>query len=228
MFVMRKLDAGPQTLGEKLRGLRRGQAVSLEMMEKRTKIQRKYLEALEHGRYEELPEPLYTRNFIRAYIRALGSDETYFIELYEEECGRCDVVDHLRLPRQRIKRVRLFVWNHLFRFAFAGLFAGVLMTYLGWQIHGMTKPPTIMLLGPADSVVTDRAIVNVEGLIDSEATVYVNGQQVVVNADYTFLTTVDLEQGFNTIVVEAERRYSRRAVVERRIVFNPEQLGRRD
>ena len=92
VFVMRKLDRVPQTLGEKLRALRRGQAVSLIMLEETTHIQRRYLEALERGRYDELPEPLYTRNFIKAYARVLGADETYFLELYEQESGRMDLL----------------------------------------------------------------------------------------------------------------------------------------
>jgi len=33
---------------------------------------------------------------------------------------------------------------------------------------------------------------------------------------------VDLEKGLNTIVVEAERRYSRRATLERQVFFNPD------
>ena len=116
VFVMRKLDRVPQTLAEKLRALRRGQAVSLVMLEETTHIQRRYLEALEKGFYDELPEPLYTRNFIRAYARALGADETYFLELYEEESGRADLLAPHRLPRERVRRAWLFAPAKFFKF----------------------------------------------------------------------------------------------------------------
>jgi len=221
-FVMRKLDRDAQTLGDKLRALRRGQAVSMDMVEKETRVQRRYLEALEHGRYDVLPEPLYTRNFIRAYARALGADELYFLEQYEEECGRCDLVAPMQGPRQRAKFTRFFVWNKAIVvgavcLAFFGLFS-----YLGSQVHSILTPPEVVVLRPTEAAVTDQAIVHVEGLVQGEATVYINGEQVVVGEDQIFSTEVDLERGLNTITVEAERRYSRRAVHERQVYFDPE------
>ncbi|MFH1711981.1 MAG: helix-turn-helix domain-containing protein [Patescibacteria group bacterium] len=222
VFVMRKLDGAPKTLGEKLRALRRGQAVSLEMMEKSTHIQRRYIEALERGRYEELPEPLYSRNFIRAYARALHADENYFLELYEEECGLCDLVAPMRTPRQKVRKSRFLVWNRFLKFGMLGLVALAVVGYLGWQIQAIVSPPEVVLLSPVDASMTKKAMVEVEGVVEGEATVYVNGEQIVVNQDQSFETLVDLEKGLNVIMIEAERRYSRRAVIERRVVFDPD------
>lgn len=219
---MRKLDKEPQTLGQKLRALRRGQAVSMEMMERSTHIQRRYLDALERGRYGALPEPLYTRNFIRAYARVLGADEQYFLELYEEECGRCDLVEPMRAPRQRARMSRFFVWN---RFVASGLISIVILgvfSYLGWQVYSIMAPPEVVVLSPVDAAVTDEAIMHVEGLVQGEASVYVNGEQVALGDDNVFEVNVDLEKGLNTITVEAERRYSRRAILERQVFFDPD------
>lgn len=221
---MRKLDRVPQTLGEKLRALRRGQAVSLDMIEERTHIQRRYLEALEQGRYDELPAPLYSRNFIRAYARELNADEEYFLELYEEECGRCDLVDPMRMPRQRVRRMRLLVWNRFVKFGGVLAVIFLLFGYLGWQIQSIVSPPEIVLFSPADETITGEAIITVEGLVEDESTVYVNDEQVVVNDDRTFKTQIDLEKGLNLITVEAERRYSKRARIERTVLFDPEEL----
>lgn len=223
VFVMRKLDRVPQTLGDKLRALRRGQAVSMEMMERATHVQRRYLEALERGRYEELPEPLYTRNFIRAYARVLQADEEYFLELYSEECGRCDLVEPMRTPRQKVRKSRFFVWNRFMKVGVLSFIALAVVGYLGWQIHSVMSPPQVVLLSPTDASITSNAMVEVEGVVEGEATVYVNGQQVVVNQDQTFEALVDLDRGLNVITIEAERRYSRRAVVERRVVFDPQE-----
>lgn len=222
---MRKLDRIPQTLGDKLRALRRGQAVSLDMIESRTNIQKKYLIALERGQYDELPAPLYTRNFIRAYARELHADEGYFIELYEEECGRCDLVDPMRMPRQRVRRGRFFVLNNFFKFASVLSIASVIFIYLGFQIHAIIAPPNVVLFSPANEIVTENAEVLVEGLVEDESTVFVNGEQVVINADRTFQQSVDLHKGVNVIVIEAQRRYSRRYHEERTIIFDPGDLA---
>jgi transcriptional regulator with XRE-family HTH domain len=226
MFVMRKLDRVPQTLGEKLRELRRGQAVSLLMLEGSTRIQRRYLEAMERGRYDELPEPMYTRNFIKAYARALGADESYFIELYEEESGRTDLLTPHRLPRERVRRARLFVLPRLMTFGAIALVLAGLIGYLGWQVRGMLAPPSIVLDAPNDGLSSDTALVPVSGhVLDDDVTLKVNGDDVIVNDDKSFETTVDLSRGLNIIRIEAVRRYSRTAVVYRRVVFETAMSG---
>ncbi len=222
VFVMRKLDRVPQTLGEKLRALRRGQAVTLGDIERETHVQHRYLEALERGRYDELPEPMYARNFIRAYARALNADEHYFIELYEEECGRCDLLDPLRLPRQRVKRGSLFNLPRVVTASGLGLFAVVVMGYFGWQFRELIRAPEVELYAPEDGMATDTALLPVHGKITKgEATLMIDGEEVIVNADNTFTATIDLERGLNVITVEAKKRYSRSALIFRRVVFEP-------
>ncbi len=220
-FVMRKLDRLPQTLGEKLRALRRGQAVSLSMLEETTHIQRRYLEALEHGYYDELPEPLYTRNFIKAYARALHADEKYFIELYEEESGRSDLLSPHRLPRERLRKGRFFVLSRLMTMTFVSLVAVGVLSYLGWQVRGLLEPPTIVLDTPNEGMYADSAILEVRGVVlDDDVTLRINDHEVVISEDNHFSTTVDLSRGLNVITLEAERRYSRTAVIYRRVVFD--------
>lgn len=222
-FVMRKLDRVPQTLGEKLRALRRGQAVTLDVIERDTHVQRRYLEALERGHYAALPEPLYTRNFIRAYARVLHADERYFLELYEEECGRCDLLDPLRMPRQRVRRKLFMNLPMATAASLLGVVALAVCAYFGWQFRELARPPEVVLYSPEDSMATDSALLTVEGEVKKgEVTLRINGEQVVMNADNTFAATIDLERGLNVITVEAKRRYSRPAVIYRRVVFEPE------
>lgn len=220
---MRKLDGTPKTLGEKLRALRRGQAVSLEMMEKQTRVQKKYLEALERGKYEVLPAPLYTRNFIRAYARVLSADEQYFIELYEEECGKCDLVGHMRTPRQRVKRSKFYVWTQFLKFGGLVMVGLVVVGYLGLQVRSIISAPEISLISPEDSIIVHDSLIVVQGTVEGEATVYINGNQIALDSEQKFEITLDLEKGLNEIVVEAERRYSRRAKEIRRVVFDPQE-----
>jgi len=58
---------------EKYRKLRKSQKIDLTDIENRTKINIKYLAALEAGNFELIQEP-YTRLFLRAYINEIGAD----------------------------------------------------------------------------------------------------------------------------------------------------------
>lgn len=220
VFVMRKLDDIPETLAEKLRALRRTQAVSLPMLEERTRIQKRYLEALERGRYDELPEPMYTRNFLRAYARALGADEQYFLELYEEEVGQTDLLGPHRLPRMRVRKGRFFVFSRVTTGLALALPALVIVAYLLWQTSSLLKPPEVVITSPADGSAVQSALLQVAGYVtDDDVTVTVNGDTVVVDQALHFETEVDLIRGFNVVTVEAKRRYSRSSTLYRRIVF---------
>jgi len=218
---MRKLDCGHQTLAEKLRELRRGKAITLEIMEAQTHIQKKYLEALERGYFEQLPEPIYVRNFIRAYTRLLGADETYFLELYEEECGACDLIGPLSSPRQKVERKKFFIWNNFLRFGVFGAIICALFVYIGFQVFSIIQSPKIIVFSPANDTLTHEAQLSVKGIVKGEASVFINGEPVVVDENNTFNTSVDLQEGLNTLVIEAERRYSKKSVIQRSVVFDP-------
>ncbi len=218
---MRELEVSPKALGEKLRNLRRSQAVSLEMIETLTRVRKCYLEALEWGRYDLLPDPMYTRNYIRSYARALNADETYFLELYAEESGRTDLLSPHRLPRERLKKQNFFVATHWLSGLVLGVAALTVVLYLGYQANRLLSAPTIALLNPANDSAVGSALLPVSGTVDNkEVQLKINGTNVVIKDDKTFSTTLDLVRGLNVVTVEAKRRYSKSAIIYRRVVFD--------
>ncbi len=60
-------------LGEVLRAARESKGVDLARVERETKIRVRYLSALEHGEYGELPGAVYTKGFLRNYGAVPGS-----------------------------------------------------------------------------------------------------------------------------------------------------------
>jgi cytoskeletal protein RodZ len=191
------------------------------MLEETTRIQKRYLEALERGRYDELPEPMYTRNFLRAYARALGADEAYFLELYEEEVGQTDLLGPHRLPRMRVRKGRFFVLSRVTAALALALPAVVIVAYLLWQTSSLLRPPEVVITEPSDGSAVQTALLHVEGYVtDDDVTVMVNEETVVIDESLHFSTEVDLTRGLNIVTVRAKRRYSREAIIYRRVVFD--------
>jgi len=56
--------------------------VTLEEIMAQTKLSRRFLEAIEEGRYEELPGGVFTVNYIRQYAEATGYDADLILEHY--------------------------------------------------------------------------------------------------------------------------------------------------
>ena len=72
-------------IGAALREERERQGLSLEDLEKRTKIRTRYLRALENEDWDILPGPTYVKGFMRAYADALGLDAEELVDDYREE-----------------------------------------------------------------------------------------------------------------------------------------------
>jgi len=68
----------------KLREARETKGISIEEAAELTHIDPEYLEALEKGDFDKLPDPMYVRGFIRTYARQLGVDSLPLIRHYKE------------------------------------------------------------------------------------------------------------------------------------------------
>ncbi|TLS37396.1 helix-turn-helix domain-containing protein [Pseudalkalibacillus caeni] len=71
-------------LGQRLKNARQEKDMSLEEVQEATKIQKRYLAAIEAGDFDQLPGNFYTRAFIKSYADAVG---LYGEELLEEYKG---------------------------------------------------------------------------------------------------------------------------------------------
>ena len=65
----------PKTVGERLRGAREAQGLSLAEIAARTRVPLRQLEAIEKDDYSGLPSVTYAVGFAKAYARAVGADE---------------------------------------------------------------------------------------------------------------------------------------------------------
>jgi cytoskeletal protein RodZ len=71
-----------EELGSKLRHFRTEQSIPLEEVAAQTRIQARLLNAIEEGRLEELPEPIYIKGFIKRFAEALGLNGADFASAF--------------------------------------------------------------------------------------------------------------------------------------------------
>ena len=76
-------EAGPgQAVGRLLRDQRESRGLDLTQVEKSIRIRRAHLEAIEDGRYDELPGAAYIPAFLRAYASHVGLDPEKVMTAY--------------------------------------------------------------------------------------------------------------------------------------------------
>lgn len=71
------------SIGEQLRAAREAKGLSISDIEKTTKIQSRYLEAIENNDFDKLPGDFYTRAFIRQYAQIVGLDGKELLSEYQ-------------------------------------------------------------------------------------------------------------------------------------------------
>lgn len=209
-FVRKKVES--LTLGEKLVKLRSQYRMSLAEISKATRIQAKYLEALESGDYSALPAEVYIRGFLRSYARYLGLEETAFVKLYDKE-------KHIRthLGQEPPKKERTVIsiqkaWVITPKTIAYGAIALVLVgtfAYLFRELHSFVAEPRLVITSPAPGFATEEAALLVTGETDAGAQVQLNGEAVFVAVDGTFRELLTLQPGSNTLHLLATNRFDK-------------------
>ena len=199
-------------LGEVLRAAREAKGVDLARIERETKIRVRYLTALEHGEYRELPGTVYTKGFLRNYGTFLGLDPEYLIDLYRLETAGNGVAERLSPapPRPiRVRRSRAFVVT-------PGAIAAAILTvavvafvgYLVYEFVTFARTPDLQLTSPAGDVANYHELeYTIEGTTAPNATVTVDGpsssRDVIADANGHFSITVHLVPGSNVFTIVA-------------------------
>jgi cytoskeleton protein RodZ len=121
-----KTPEQPQESVQDLRTIREAQGLSPEDIFKATRVSMINIMAVENEDFDRLPPPVYARNFIRKYAKAVGIDEKPLLNRYEKHLER------LNPPREETEIRKPWPENgRRYRFLFLSLaaviFAGVLV-----------------------------------------------------------------------------------------------------
>jgi len=69
---------------QELQRIRESKGIGLEDISRRFKIRLSFLESIESGSFEDLPEPVYTKTFIKTYAGLLGTDAGPILARYSK------------------------------------------------------------------------------------------------------------------------------------------------
>ncbi len=207
-------EAGP-ALPERLLAARERKGVDLYRAERDTKIRARYLAALEHGEYGELPGAVYTKGFLRNYAIYLGLDPEDVLRQWRRERGDTTipaepvlaVPQPLEAPRQGLTFSPAIVIAALLTVLIV-----TFMVYLGLQVVRFAKPPTLAVTSPAQAVINvaeDTTAYTLRGTSIPGATITVTvaglAEPYRVSADSNGRWSVDVElrRGRNQFDIDA-------------------------
>ena len=209
-FTRKKV--GSLTLGEKLRKIRDDRRITLVEVSKATKIQMKYLEALESGSYETLPPEVYVRGFLRGYAGFLGVPEDAMLKMYDRErsiqknLGRGEP---FRFQPRTPLRFHVDFSSKTAVIALISIVSLGFFTYLSFELSSFVSEPRLVISDPIDGSTIRASELLVSGETDRRASVKINGEDAVVDDDGRFAERVTLTPGRNAIVVSSSNRFGK-------------------
>lgn len=202
------------TVGEMLRSAREKKKLTIDQIEKATKIRAKFLMAMESNEFAKLPGPTFARGFVKNYAAYLGLPIEDTLAFFRRQLSP----DQTKITVQNPTRTPFAGWKftpQLFTNLVIGLLLLVFFGYLLVSYFQYTGSPTLAVSTPANNVVVSEESIHVTGNTDPGASLTINGQQVSIAENGTFDVAVPLQPGLNTVTVSATNKFGRSHTVVR-------------
>lgn len=200
-----------RTLGERLKMLRKRRHLSLDQAEEKTKVRRRFLEALEGGDYAVLPADVYTMGFLVKYAEFLGARKEDLLEEYRRERGSVSSIRSLT-PKTALQEKRFILTPKLIILGLVVLIFAGIIGYIFYSVENFTSAPNLEISSPSTESVIREDHVEIIGKTDAGATLQINDQTVYLDDKGNFRETAKLQPGLNNIEIKATNRIKKETV----------------
>ena len=200
-----------RTLGERLKMLRKRRHLSLDQAEEKTKVRRRFLEALEGGDYAVLPADVYTMGFLVKYAEFLGARKEDLVEEYRRERGSVSSIRSLT-PKTALQEKRFILTPKLIILGLVVLIFAGIIGYIFYSVENFTSAPNLEISSPSTESVIREDHVEIIGKTDAGATLQINDQTVYLDDKGNFRETAKLQPGLNNIEIKATNRIKKETV----------------
>lgn len=197
-----------KTIGEIIRASRADRSLSEQQLSSLTRIDAKYIQALEENDFQKLPSATFTKGFVRNLAQALGKNPDDWVALLRRDYqAATNTASPLSLPRRRTR----FSPSSLFQSQTALLLLGslVFVIYLGFQYRAVITPPALEVINPQKDAVTISPV-TIEGKTASGTTVTINDDlKITPDSSGYFAAKLNFSPGQNEIKISVTNRFTR-------------------
>jgi|AntAceMinimDraft_4_1070372.scaffolds.fasta_scaffold06991_2 cytoskeletal protein RodZ len=195
----------------RLKNLRLSKNISLEEIEKCTKINKKYLIAIESCNFSEINlSTIYQKNFIKKYLFCLKEDPKEYLKQFEEE-----EIQNLKKENYNIIKCKKHDFSNipsLLRYIIIFLLVFIFGFYIWTHINNILKPPKLVIISPQDGMITEENQININGTTEKETKITINEESIKINKKGFFNQNIILSSGINTIIISAESKHGKKTI----------------
>lgn len=214
-----------RTAGEILIESRKLKNLTLEQVERETRIRKSILEKLEKGDWASL-EPTYTKGLLKNYANYLGLDEKRVLAFYRREYDEKKQAKSTRQLKKIQPRFR-FTPTILTILLIVGVVL-VVVFYLFYQYRSFTAAPYLNIQEPKDNIKISSLQINVVGSTLNDSILKINGEEIQVSPGGTFSVAVGLTEGVNLLTITSANRFGNINTVSRTVVVEESEESKKD
>ncbi|KKT73203.1 MAG: Transcriptional regulator, XRE family [Candidatus Collierbacteria bacterium GW2011_GWB1_44_6] len=192
-----------KTVGQIIRTARQKRGLSIDQLSSLTKIDGKYINALEQDNYSSLPSETFAKGFIRNLSLRLDLNPSELVAIFRRDFKHPEQ----KVPSKRHQRFVLQgITSQILPFALGCV---AFIVYLIFQFRAIVVPPKLTISQPGDGSVLVSPV-EISGDTAVDALVYIN-EEIKVKPDSSghFFTRINLPVGETEIGIKATNRFSR-------------------
>lgn len=202
-----------RTIGRFLKEVRLKKKLSKEELEKETKIKRGFIAAIEKENWEALPEFPVVIGFVKSIAKALGVNERQAVALLRRDYPPKSLPIS---PKPDVSEKFIFSPRITFLIGTAAI-SILIAGYLIFSYLRFISPPSLSVIEPRESQLVKEAKVRVLGKTDTDATIKVNNQSVLVDSEGNFEAMIEIAKDTSEIEIKATSRSGKETAVRRTI-----------
>jgi cytoskeletal protein RodZ len=200
-----------KTVGQLLHAERSKKNITVEELSIATKIDRKYIDALENDRYDLLPSETFTKGFIRNLSKFLGCNPDEFIAVFRRDYKN-PFVNQTTFKHPITRKYIIKTISSQLVPIIVGII--IFLVYLGFQFRAILTPPPLTLSKPQSGMVL-ASPVDIEGTTSTDSLVTINDDNVVKpDQNGFFQMRLSLPVGETVIKIKTTNRFSRSSIIE--------------
>ncbi len=196
------------TVGEILRTTREKKNLTLQQVEKSSRIRAKTLQAIEENNWTSFNSKIYITGLIRNYAKFLGLDENKMLAFFRRDYEK---LEETRF-KQRIStrslmpetRTLLYVGLFIILFFFS--------VYFGYQIKVYLTPPKVAIVSPQKTTFRSTNRIQIIGRTEKDASIMIFGDRVYQNKEGVFEYTFPVRKGKNELIIEVTGANGKKSV----------------
>ena len=192
-----------KTVGQIISQARQKRGLSIDQLSGLTKIDSRYISALEQDNYQLLPSETFVKGFIRNLCQRLDLNPNELIAIFRRDFR------HPEQPPVSKHRSRLFLPDNATQFLPFMVGGVVFLVYLIFQFRAIVIPPKLSISNPENNAVLVSPV-EIEGNTAIDATIFIN-EDIKIRPDASghFITRLNFPQGEIAIQIKSVNRFSR-------------------